>query len=87
MPNNLPSKKIKGGWAGLIFAKIRLILANYVLFQEKILGIFSMDVRYVDDIFTVFDTSKHNIQNFVKVLNNKFNSISFTNYRKDTIAR
>ena len=31
LANDIPSKKRKGGWAGLILAKIRLILANDIL--------------------------------------------------------
>lgn len=35
-------------------------------------------IRYVDDIFAVFDKTKYNIDDFVNQLNSKFPSINFT---------
>ena len=35
-------------------------------------------VRYVDDIFAIFDTKKCSVQDFLLVLNSEFNTINFT---------
>ncbi|EFA11664.1 hypothetical protein TcasGA2_TC008528 [Tribolium castaneum] len=35
-------------------------------------------LRYVDDIFAIFDLSKCTIEEFIKILNNRFKSIKFT---------
>lgn len=48
------------------------------LFKEKFTYFPSLYLRYVDDIFAVFDTTKYDLDNFVTNLNSMFPSIKFT---------
>jgi hypothetical protein len=61
-----------------------LFMSRFEKDLEKELEYFSsVWLRYVDDIFAIFDTNKGDIDNFIGKLNKRFESIKFTWERED----
>ena len=50
MADDIPFQKIEGGWAGLLLAKIRLILANDLVSKKKghVDGLVLAKIRLID---------------------------------------
>jgi hypothetical protein len=61
-----------------------LFMSRFEKDLEKELEYFpSVWLRYVDDIFAIFDTNKGDIDNFIEKLNKRFESIKFTWEKED----
>lgn len=58
--------------ANLFMGRFETDLKNQLVYFPRIW------IRYVDDVFAIFDTSKCNIQNFINDINSKCPSIKFT---------